>query len=200
LETKKILITGGSGFIRQNIAKKFVENGQDVCIFDVRPPGSLYGEYLKGDIFDSEKLRDIVKKCDVVIHLVGLADAGIAQREPEKSFRLNVMSLQNVLEACRINGNKKLIFPSSAAVYGVRIHKYSIFRNLGYKELSLPNTEELSSQVLTLPMYFQLDRCDMDYTISNIKEFFGLNKQMKKKETKREDEALRNLWRRTNNE
>jgi len=119
MEIKKFLITGGSGFIGQNIAKKFVENGQDVCIFDVRPPDSLYGEYLKGDIFDTKKLKSVVKRYDVVIHLVGLADAGIAQGEPDKSFRLNVMSLQNVLEACRINGNKKLIFPSSAAVYGI---------------------------------------------------------------------------------
>jgi len=67
-------------------------------------------------------------------------------------------------------------------VYFEPVHKYSIFRNLGYKELSLPNTEELSSQVLTLPMYPQLDRCDMDYIINSIKEFFSRNK-INEKET-----------------
>jgi len=61
-------------------------------------------------------------------------------------------------------------------VYFEPVHKYSIFRNLSYKELSLPNTDELSSQVLTLPMYPQLDRYDMDYIINSIKEFFSRNK------------------------
>jgi len=74
-------------------------------------------------------------------------------------------------------------------VYFEPVHKYSIFRNLGYKELSLPNTEELSSQVLTLPMYPQLDRCDMDYIINSIKEFFGRNK-MNEKRNKNKDMRL----------
>ena len=119
MQAKKILITGGSGFIGQSIAKKFAEKGQDVCIFDVNSPNSVYGKYVKGDIFDVEKLKSVVKEYDVIIHLVGLADAGAAQREPAKSFRLNVVSLQNLLEVCKLYNSKKVIFPSSAAVYGI---------------------------------------------------------------------------------
>lgn len=119
METVKILVTGGSGFVGQHIVRKFVENRQEVYVLDVMPPSLSYGKYVAGDVFDSEKLFDVVKKVDVVVHLVGLADAGLAQREPDESFRLNVSSLQNVLEACRVNNNKKLIFPSSATVYGI---------------------------------------------------------------------------------
>jgi perosamine synthetase len=68
-------------------------------------------------------------------------------------------------------------------VYFEPVHKYPIFRNLGYEEVSLPNTEELSSQVLTLPLYPQLDKSDMDYIINSIKEFFDSNK-MKNRTTK----------------
>lgn len=116
---KKVLITGASGFIGQSLVKKFKDEGYNVCIYDVKAPTIAFGKFVKGDIFDIEKLSKVVKEYDVIIHLVGLANAGVAQKEPAKSFRLNVLSLQNVLEACRAHGNKKLLFPSSAAIYGM---------------------------------------------------------------------------------
>ncbi len=119
MEVKRILITGGSGFVGQTIARKFVEEGQDVCIYDVNKPDPSYGRYLRGDVFDTESLESAVKDCDVIIHLVGLADVGVSQREPAKSFRLNIASLQNVLEIARLHGSKKIVIPSSAAVYGI---------------------------------------------------------------------------------
>ena len=118
-DSKKVLITGGTGFIGQSLVKAFEKAGHYVCVFDVKCPTSTHVKCIKSDIFDFEKLADAVKNYDVIIHLVGLADARAAQKEPAKSFKLNVASLQNLLEACRINGNKKLVFPSSAAVYGI---------------------------------------------------------------------------------
>jgi UDP-glucose 4-epimerase len=116
---KKILIVGGSGFIGQNLLKKFKDAAYYPCIFDIRHTDSECENCVEADVFDFEVLKDAVSQHDTIIHLVGLADAGIAQKEPAKSFRLNVQSLNNVLEACRIADRaKKLIFPSSAAVYG----------------------------------------------------------------------------------
>lgn len=119
-EGKKILITGGSGFIGQHLAKKIIANKQQVTIYDIVGPTlkELKKVYTPGDIFDTENLEKAVKASDVVIHLVGMAGAGTAERDPAGSFKLNVLSLQNVLEACRKHGEKKLIFPSSATVYG----------------------------------------------------------------------------------
>ena len=118
-DSERVLITGGAGFIGQSLVKEFEKAGHYFCVFDVKCPTSTRAKYIKSDIFDFEKLADAVKNHDIIIHLVGLADARAAQKEPAKSFKLNVASLQNVLEACRISGNKKLVFPSSAAVYGV---------------------------------------------------------------------------------
>lgn len=118
MEKKKVLITGGAGFIGQHLVKKFIESGQEVFIYDTEP-AQTSTKTIIGDIFDFEKLKRAVNETDTIVHLVGLADAGIAQREPGESFKLNVESLQNVLEACRLSGRRKLIFPSSAAVYGI---------------------------------------------------------------------------------
>lgn len=113
----KVMITGGAGFIGQHIAQKLTEVGCEVCVFDIRGP-CKYGKFVKGDVFNFSRLKKVTEKHDVIVHLVGLPDARVAQEEPMKSFKLNVLSLQNVLEACRL-GNKKIIFPSTAAVYGV---------------------------------------------------------------------------------
>lgn len=131
---KKILITGGSGFIGQHLAKKFLSSEQRVTIYDIAEPTrkELKKVCTPGDVFDTEKLDKAVKASDVVIHLVGLADTGTAERDPAGSFKLNVLSLQNVLEACRKYEDKKLIFPSSATVYGETVE-------LPIKESSPPN-------------------------------------------------------------
>lgn len=122
MKAKTILITGGSGFVGSHMVKKFAEENNQVLVFDVREPQyhlEKNVEYITGDIFNMESLRSAVLRADVVVHLVGLADSGACQKDPYKSFRLNLLSLQNVLETCRAIGNKKVVFPSSAAVYGI---------------------------------------------------------------------------------
>jgi UDP-glucose 4-epimerase len=119
---KRILVTGGSGFIGAHLVKKFADHNYEVTNFDVMEPSYPLGptmKYVKGDIFDPASLEKAVDSCDVVVHLVGLADSAVAQANPMKSFQLNVVSLQNVLDVCRKFGNKKIVFPSSAAIYGI---------------------------------------------------------------------------------
>jgi len=132
--SKRILITGGSGFIGLHLAKKVLANKQRVVIYDIVEPAhkELKKVYVHGDVFDTKKLEEEVKASDVVIHLVGLVDTGTTERDPAGSFRLNVLALQNVLEACRKCGGKKLIYPSSATVYGEHV-------DLPIKESSPPN-------------------------------------------------------------
>lgn len=137
-DSKKVLITGGAGFIGQSLVTAFEKVGHHVCVFDLKCPASTRAKCIKSDIFDFERLAEAVKNHDIIIHLVGLADARATQKEPAKSFKLNVASLQNLLEACRISGNKKLVFPSSAAVYGVT-------RTLPVREDFTPNPTNVYS-------------------------------------------------------
>lgn len=94
-----------------------MDNGFNVTIFDLLDPELEGCNFVQGDILDSKSIDDAASDCDIIIHMVGLADAGIAQKDPMKSFNLNITALQNVLEVCR-KTQKKIIFPSSAAVYG----------------------------------------------------------------------------------
>ena len=117
---KGVLVTGGSGFIGQHLVRKLVADGQSVILYDLKPPSdsALLVNWRTADIFDTGKLQMAISEANVIIHLVGLADAGVAQRKPMLSYKLNVASLQQVLEVCRTSGIK-VIFPSSAAIYGI---------------------------------------------------------------------------------
>mgnify|MGYP001103337061 CR=1 FL=1 len=115
---KKVLVTGGAGFIGQHLMKRFAKSNIEACVYDTEENTQRYPKYTRGDVFDFDKLKKVVENYDVIVHLVGLADAAVCQKNPMESFRLNVLSLQNLLEACRF-GNRKLVFPSSATVYGI---------------------------------------------------------------------------------
>lgn len=109
-----ILITGGQGFIGQKVNRILTQAGYNTTSFDIR---------IRYDIFVPEEIQEAVVCHDIIIHLVGQPDMRVAQDYPEKSFYLNILSLQNVLEACRLAGTpKRLILPSSAAIYGVTQH------------------------------------------------------------------------------
>jgi len=94
-----------------------------VLVYDLQAGGTTPENVsnIRGDIFDFDKLVEIVREQDVseVVHMIGLASIPDCQKNPDVSFKLNVSSVQNMLEAMRITDTKRLIFPSTAAVYGV---------------------------------------------------------------------------------
>ena len=117
----KVLLTGGAGFIGGYVLDALANTGVDVRICDIREPVHARNrpiEVIRGDATNLEVLVRAVAGVDVVIHLIGVRDAQLAEADPDTSFRRNVLSLHNVLEACRLGGVRRVVFPSSAAVYG----------------------------------------------------------------------------------
>ncbi|MHA1479125.1 MAG: DegT/DnrJ/EryC1/StrS family aminotransferase [Promethearchaeota archaeon] len=60
----------------------------------------------------------------------------------------------------------------SSRIYFDPVHKYSVFKNIVQEDIFLPNTEELTSQVLTLPLYPHMSKNELDYIVNNVKSFF----------------------------
>lgn len=70
-----------------------------------------------GDITDAEAVRKAVAGCDAVFHLAALADLNAAKSRPQDTVKINIGGTLNILEACRIEGVKRLMFASTVYVY-----------------------------------------------------------------------------------
>jgi UDP-glucose 4-epimerase len=122
--SENFLVAGGLGFIGSHIASALASiPGLTVLVYDVQAGETPLenGSNIRGDIFDFDKLVEAIRDHDVskIVHMIGLASIPACEKSPDVSFKLNVSSVKNTLEAMRITDTKHLVFPSTAAVYGI---------------------------------------------------------------------------------
>jgi len=117
------MVIGGSGFIGSEVVKTLTKNGVVTICYDLIQSGAVgdNNKWIRADILELPSIERIFfeYQVDTIVHLVGLPTIGYCERNPRFSFLLNVMSVQNALEAMRMADIKKIIFASSAAVYGL---------------------------------------------------------------------------------
>jgi UDP-glucose 4-epimerase len=126
----KVLVTGGAGYIGGTVAGLLAENGAHVVVFDnlshgrrdLLPPGV---ELIEGELADRLGLENIFtttkaqgKPFDSVLHFAALIEAGESMIHPEQYYRNNTASTLALLEAMLSHGPRRLVFSSTAAVYG----------------------------------------------------------------------------------
>ncbi len=122
----KTLITGGCGFIGSHIAEALVADGTNVRIFDNFSSGKLenlngFGsdiEVIRGDICDPESLNGAMKGITQVFHEAALVSVAVSVDKPLDNDAINIRGTLNVLQAARVAGVKRVVFATSAAVYG----------------------------------------------------------------------------------
>lgn len=123
LSGKRILVTGGAGFIGFHLCKKLIDLGLDVTIYDNLSSGKMENvkdvpkaHFVKGDILDLKKLCNM-EKADVIIHLAAQVVVPYSMENPTEDFETNARGTLNILEKAR-KDDSRLVFASSAAVYG----------------------------------------------------------------------------------
>lgn len=119
----KILVTGGAGFIGSWIVRLLITAGHQVVVLDNLSTGQASqvangAKLIVGDIKDPSKTKQTLAGVDAVIHAAGLIVVGESVTDPVKYCDNNVLGTINLLESMKKTGVKKIIFSSSACVYG----------------------------------------------------------------------------------
>lgn len=119
-----ILIIGGAGYIGSHVNKLLAGSGRRTVVFDNLSCGHKkmvrWGDFFKGDLSRKSDLLRCFKTCRIsaVMHFAAFTAVGESVSDPEKFYFNNVANTINLLSAMRVSGVEKLIFSSSAAVYG----------------------------------------------------------------------------------
>jgi UDP-glucose 4-epimerase len=125
LKGNKILVTGGAGFIGSNIVDRLAPDNQ-VTVLDNLYHGSRDNlaqskkriKFIKGDVLDNELVQKLVGENEYVFHLAAHASVIRSLEQPELDMQVNINGTLNVLEACRRAKIKRLVYSSSAAIFG----------------------------------------------------------------------------------
>lgn len=119
----KALVTGGAGFIGSNISLKLLEMGYEVIIldnlssgFESNIPGQAY--FIKGSVVDGKAVKEAASGVDYIFHLAASVGNKRSIDDPIYDATVNVLGTLNVLEAARSNNIKKLVYSSSAGIFG----------------------------------------------------------------------------------
>ena len=125
----KILVTGGAGFIGSHLIEKIIHKDLETICLDNFSYGSRknleatidnhYLEVIEGDVRDSNLLLKLCKEIDVAVHLAAVISVEKSFERPWETNEINVAGTINLLNACVRNRVKKIIYISSAAVYGL---------------------------------------------------------------------------------
>ena len=115
---KKILITGGAGFIGNHVAQVLLKQGLEVKIYDLKPSSLSKIESVQGDILDKVQLEQAAYGCDAIVHLAAQISVPRSIENPEETYNINVTGTQNVIACAEKMGIRRVLLASSAAVYG----------------------------------------------------------------------------------
>jgi len=126
MKNKKVLVTGGAGFIGSNLVHYLIENNYEVIVVDNLLTGHLSNldssydnlNFIKGDIRDSELIYQLMKNIDTVFHLAASVGNKRSIDFPFEDAQINVIGTLNVLEAARSHNIRKIVTSSSAGIFG----------------------------------------------------------------------------------
>lgn len=126
MDRKRVLITGGAGFIGSHLAHALVAQGQTVRVLDNFSTGSranLAGcavDIIEGDVTDWPTVCRAVEGCDLAFHQAALVSPSRSMAYPALNHAVNVTGTFHVFEAARQAGLRRVVYASTAAVYGQR--------------------------------------------------------------------------------
>lgn len=115
----KVAVIGGNGFLGSKVYDQLLNiYKKNIFIIDTNTSKHKGPNIINGDITDFNFLKKRLKGFDIIYHFAGISDLDKAYKNPIETVKLNILGTANILEACRFNKIKKIIFASSMYVAG----------------------------------------------------------------------------------
>ncbi|MGV8865158.1 MAG: NAD-dependent epimerase/dehydratase family protein [Pseudomonas sp.] len=151
---ERILVTGGAGFIGSHLVDALLAKGYSVRVLDDLSTGKLSNlpvdnsrvSLVVGDVADEVMVAEAMKNCDAVVHLAAVASVQASVDDPVRTHRSNFVGTLNVCEAMRTAGVKRVVFASSAAIYGNNGEGTPIHENTPKAPLTPYAADKLASE------------------------------------------------------
>jgi len=152
--TRRIVVTGGAGFIGSHLVDDLLSSGYHVTVFDAfgrrgseynaawlqdRHPGDRL-TVVRGDVRDADHVRSVVRHADVIYHVAGQVAVTLSVDDPRADFETNALGAFNVLEGARRSGRRPaVIFTSTNKVYGRMDDVATVEEERRYRYRDLPD-------------------------------------------------------------
>ena len=119
----RVLVTGGSGFIGSNIVRRLLELEHEAVVLDDLSSGFAENlvpgvPFFEADVRDAGAVAAALEDCEVVLHLAASVGNARSIDDPVKDSQINVIGTLNVLESARRQGLRRIVFSSSAGIFG----------------------------------------------------------------------------------
>jgi UDP-glucose 4-epimerase len=113
----RVAVFGASGFVGVNVVHALKREGLDVIASDIRDNDELGVEFKKVDLLDYSQVERVIRGTNVVVHLAA-SPLPVSIEKPLLNARINIEGSLNIMDACRNNGIKKIIFSSASSIIG----------------------------------------------------------------------------------
>lgn len=165
---KKILVTGGNGFIGQHLVTRLMSLNSKVDVFDIS---------LGQDIVNAEQLKSFIKKkYDIIYHLAGFSGSAESNQEKLKCFNINLLSSINLFELIlKYSPKTKIILSSSRLEYGPPMY-LPVDESHPTEPTSMYGLTKLNSTQMAMIYH---DQFDLDVTVFRTSNVYGPNTNKK---------------------
>lgn len=141
MQNKRVLVTGGAGFIGSNLANNLIENNEVIVVDNLFLGTSK--NFDDSVIFHEQSVldEDLPTDVDVVFHLAALSSYAMHEENPQRGARVNVEGFVNVVEQARQDGCETVVYASTSSIYGSRTQpspeEMDVSVNTGYEASKL---------------------------------------------------------------
>lgn len=125
---KRVLVTGGAGYVGSNLVPKLLDAGYEVSVLDLYIYGDVFAglggnprlSQIKGDLRNADDVHRALAGCDAVIHLACISNDPSFDLNPELGKSINFDCFRPLVKAAKDAGVKRFIYASSSSVYGIK--------------------------------------------------------------------------------